>query len=72
VRPNKLRQQMIDNKAAARMGGRHYAALQGAKAFKAGVTWTECPYEGSLRGAWLAGWNAAQDRSEDETLRRIP
>lgn len=57
---------MIDNKAAAKVGGRHYAALQGAKAFWAGVSWTECPHEGGLKGAWLAGWNAAQDRRQDD------
>jgi ribosome modulation factor len=58
---------MIDQKAAARVGGRYYAAIQGGKAFRAGILADECPYDDSRKAAWMVGWNAAQDRRNDET-----
>jgi ribosome modulation factor len=71
MKPNKLRQAMIDAKAAAKEGRRLHAALMGAKACNGGLNITACPYPhgDKLYKCWLTGWRAAQDRREQDASR---
>jgi len=64
----------IARSEAARAGEAFYHALQGVKAFEAGLSPADCSYilDTPEQRAWIGGWFAAHDRRFFNDTRPLP
>jgi len=60
----RARKPLVPSQAYPNYGSRAAAEMiaQGKLAFEQGLTETDCPYIGTFRALWVAGFNAARKR----------